>query len=116
MKIGLVGPCAAGKSTLASRLIPLGYTVRQIAQEHSYVPYMWQRIAKPDILIFLDVSFVKSSMRKKLNWTYADYQEQQHRLRHARQNAHLVINTDPLNPDQVLNQILAFLQTLEADR
>jgi len=28
-----------------------------IAQEHSYVPYMWKRITNPDLLIYLNASF-----------------------------------------------------------
>ena len=55
--IGVVGPCAAGKTTLVAALREMGYNVRHIAQEHSYVPYMWQRLAKPDLLIYLDVSY-----------------------------------------------------------
>lgn len=115
MKIGLVGPCAAGKTTLANRLAPYGYIVRQIAQEHSYVPRMWQRIGKPDVLIFLDVSYEVSLSRKKLNWDYGEYLEQQERLRHARQHADLIINTDPLTPEQVFNLTLEFLKSLPPD-
>ena len=33
--IAIVGPCGAGKSTLAEVLIGHGYPARQIAQEHS---------------------------------------------------------------------------------
>jgi hypothetical protein len=73
---------------------------------------MWKRIARPDVLIFLDVSYVVSIRRKILNWTHADYLEQQHRLRDARQNAHLVIDTDPLTPDEVLDHVLSYLGAL----
>lgn len=108
--IGLVGPCAAGKSTLAARLKALGYPARHIAQEHSYVPYMWKRMADPDVLIFLDVSFENTLVRRKLDWTRSEYEEQLRRLRHARQYADLIIRTDDLNPDDVLQIILAFLK------
>jgi hypothetical protein len=106
-----VGPCAAGKTTLISRLRALGYKVRHVAQEHSYVPYMWQRITNPDVLIFLDVSYETSSLRRKLNWTLAEYTEQQRRLLHARQNANLTIDTDSLTPDSVLQLVLHFLKS-----
>lgn len=105
-----MGPCTAGKTTLANLLKPLGFQVRQIAQEHSYVPTMWQKIAKPDVLIFLDVSFEVSRRRKLLNWNFEEYLEQQRRLQHARASAHLIINTDPLTPEQVLEKVLSFLQ------
>ena len=93
-------------------LVALGYNVRQIAQEHSYVPYMWQRISNPDLLIFLDVSFEKTLVRKPLNWTRKEYQTQQNRLSHARQHADLLINTSDLDPGQVLQTILVFLMTV----
>ena len=53
-KIGVVGPCAAGKTTLIAGLRNHGYTAKHIAQEHSYVPAMWQLLTNPDILIYLD--------------------------------------------------------------
>jgi RNase adaptor protein for sRNA GlmZ degradation len=112
--IGVVGPCGSGKSTLIQGLEPHGYACRHIAQEHSYVPAMWQRIAKPDILIFLDSSFAVSTQRRKLNWQEQDYKEQCRRLDHARQHANLVIDTDRLTPAQVLQRVLDFLQGLNS--
>lgn len=108
--IGVVGPCGSGKSTLIAGLEALGYACRHIAQEHSYVPTMWQKIARPDILIFLDASFPVSTARRRLNWLLQDYEEQCRRLAHARQHAHLVIDTDPLRPEEVLGQVLAYLK------
>ncbi len=110
LTIGLVGPCGAGKTTLAKALRARGYTVRHIAQEHSHVPDMWQRIAHPDLLIFLDVSFPVATRRRRLSWREQDYREQQRRLRHARQHADLIIHTDALTPRQVLEQVLALLE------
>ncbi len=112
--IGIVGPCGSGKSTLIQGLEPHGYTCRHIAQEHSYVPAMWQRIAKPDILIFLDASFPASTQRRKLNWQKQDYEEQRRRLAHALKHAHLVIDTDSLTPAQVLQRVLDFLKGLNS--
>ena len=57
LRLALVGPCASGKSTLATYLKAAGYIVRQPTQEHSFVPDMWQKMSKPDILIYLDVSY-----------------------------------------------------------
>ncbi len=109
MLIGVVGPCGSGKSTLIEGLENAGYKCRHIAQEHSYVPYMWQRLTRPDILIFLDASFEVCTARRNLNWTEADFAEQARRLSHARQHADLIIETDRLTIFQVLDCALEFL-------
>jgi len=108
--IGIVGPCGAGKSTLASNLSRLGYSVRHIAQEHSYVPSMWQRITKPDILIYLDVSYKNTVIRRSLDWTEGEYQDQLTRLRHARQHADYYLDTNYLNQDEVFRAVRSWLQ------
>ena len=108
--VGVVGPCGSGKSTLIAGLEPRGFTCRHIAQEQSYVQAMWQIITKPDILIFLHASFPVSTARRKLNWQEKDYEEQSRRLSHAREHAHIIIDTDDLTPEQVLQKALDFLQ------
>jgi guanylate kinase len=108
--IGIVGPCGSGKSTLIAGLEKHGYYCRHIAQEHSYVKYMWQHITNPDVLIFLDCTYENSTSRRKLNWLPADYEEQQRRLSHAREHAHIIIDTNLLNPDEVLAQALTCLK------
>ncbi|HZM24926.1 MAG TPA: AAA family ATPase [Anaerolineales bacterium] len=108
--IGIVGPCGAGKSTLTESLEKNGYACRHIAQEHSYVPAMWQIITKPGLLIYLNVSFPISTARTKLNWQEKDYTEQLHRLSHAREHAHIIIDTDNMTTDEVLQKVLTFLK------
>jgi cytidylate kinase len=112
--IGLVGPCASGKSTLATRLEKLGYRVKHIAQEHSFVKDMWKRITNPDVLIFLDASYPLTRERRKLDWSEADYAEQHRRLAHARANADLYIYTDPLSIAEVEQQIVKFLESFQS--
>lgn len=107
--IGVVGPCAAGKTTLIIGLKHAGYSGRHIAQEHSYVQDMWLRMTDPDVLIYLNVSYEKTLIRRKLNWTENEYLKQVERLRHARSHADLCIDTDSLSPDQVLTEVLSFL-------
>jgi hypothetical protein len=111
--VGIVGVCASGKSTLTEGLSARGYRVRHIAQEHSYVKDMWKRITNPDILIFLDTSFEKACNRRKMDWTYEDYLEQQRRVSHARENADFYLDTTFLTPESALDQILAFLENKE---
>jgi len=108
--IGVVGPCAAGKSTLIAGLTRLGYRTRHIAQEHSYVKDMWQRLTDPDVLVFLDASYPTTCQRRKLDWTEADWQEQQHRLRHAREHADLYVDTDRVPAEEVLERVVEFVK------
>ena len=107
--IGIVGPCKAGKTTLVNNLKARGYQARQIAQEHSFVPAMWQRLTNPDFLVYLDVSYPLTVERGHLNWRNADYEKQLERLKHAREHADLHIQTDPLSADEVLARVINFL-------
>ena len=112
--VGVVGPCGSGKSTLIAKLETMGYSCRHIAQEHSYVPSMWQKIAKPDVLIYLAASFPVSTERRQLNWQKKDHDQQLHRLSHARENANLFVDTDDLTPEQVLQKVLDYLKEISA--
>lgn len=71
---------------------------------------MWQVIAKPDILIYLATSFPISTARRKLNWQEKDFAEQLRRLAHAHEHADLIIDTDDLTPEQVLQKVLDYLR------
>ena len=108
--IGLVGPCKAGKTVLKRRLEAHGLNVRHIAQEHSYVIEMWQKISNPDVLIYLEVSYETTLLRSSLVWNRSEYQEQLRRLSHAREHADLIIDTNHLTPNQISQQVLDFLE------
>ncbi len=71
---------------------------------------MWQRIAHPDLLIYLNASFPTCTKRRHLNWAQADYLEQVRRLAHARRHADLVVETDDLPVEAVLDEVVAFLK------
>jgi len=90
-----------------------GYRARAIVQEHSYVPSMWQRITNPDILIFLDASYPVTCQRRKLDWTEAEYAEQQQRLAHAREHADFYVQTDDLSIEAVLERVIDFISKLK---
>ena len=108
--VAVVGPCASGKSTLVAALRDRGYDARHVAQEHSYVPDMWLQMTHPRALIYLEASFETINSRRRLNWTLSDYQEQLRRLTHAREHADLFLSTNDLTPEQLISQVLTFLQ------
>ena len=107
---GIVGPCSAGKSTLVRGLEKHGINARNIAQEHSYVKNMWQSITKPDLLIYLDVSYPIAQERRKLSWNTDEYAIQKNRLSHAQEHADFYLQTDYLTPAEVLQHALDFLK------
>lgn len=115
--IGIVGPCSAGKSVLARQLRALGYTVREIRQEHSVTPTMWKRITNPDILIYLDVSIDVAARREGLDTPSSWWiEEREFRLAHARQHCDFYLDTSELAPQEILAQVADFLQRWEQAR
>jgi chloramphenicol 3-O-phosphotransferase len=115
MFIKVVGPCASGKTVLARRLQELGYDASSAAQEHSYLPDMWQRLNPPDILIYLDVGLEEARKRGRsgTGWNQAHLDAQHHRLRHARAHCDLYLPTDNLTEDEVVAQVIRFLSHIE---
>lgn len=109
LTIGLVGPCTSGKSLLRAKLEARGFRVKHIAQEHSFVQDMWKRMTNPDVLVFLDVSYPTSLIRRQWDFQEGDYLEQRRRLAHARKHADIYIQTDSLTPEEVLDRVLEFL-------
>jgi GTPase SAR1 family protein len=113
LRVAVVGACASGKSTLVERLRQSGYEARHVAQEHSFVPYMWQRITRPDILIYLDVNFEEIIARRpEFNFKPQDLTEQHRRLAHAREHCDLYLDTSVLTTAEVQQKTLAFLNNL----
>lgn len=44
-----------------------------------------------------------------MNWRESEYEEQIRRLRHAREHADLEVDTDHLTPEELVAQVMAFL-------
>ncbi len=110
--IGVVGPCSAGKSTLARALRARGYRVKEICQEHSVMPRMWQRLTNPDVLVYLDVAMDVAARREGLSRPSPWWREEREvRLAHARQHCDLYVDTSDLSAEEVLARVLAFLES-----
>lgn len=103
--IAVVGPCGAGKSTLVAALRARGIHAREVAQEHSYVPAMWQRLTRPDLLVYLAVSKETAQQRLKRELTGWMWQGMEERLTHARAHADLTVETDALTPAEVVERV-----------
>jgi hypothetical protein len=111
LRVAVVGACASGKSVLVSALRAVGYEARHVAQEHSYVPAMWQRVSRPDVLIYLDVDYQTIMARRpSFPFSEVDLAEQNRRLAHARQHCDLYLDTSGLTPAEIQQQSLSFLE------
>lgn len=111
LRIAVVGPCGAGKSTLVARLRPLGYSIRSVCQEHSGVPDMWRRVSRTDVLIYLDVRLETIGRRRRIDWGQKYLDALNDRLRHARAHANFYLPTDDLSPDDVARRVIYFLDS-----
>jgi deoxyadenosine/deoxycytidine kinase len=108
MRVVVVGPCASGKSVLVEGLTKLGYEAQACAQEHSYVPTMWQ-MDQPDLLVYLDATLATIRRRRQDEFPATELAAQQKRLANARQHCHLYLKTDDLNIEKVLRRVRRFV-------
>jgi hypothetical protein len=110
-RVAVVGPCTSGKSVLVARLAAAGYDAWQPAQEHSYVPDMWRRLARPQVLVYLDVSLPELLRRRRVDMTPSHLAEQHRRLAHARAHCNLYLPTDPLSEEEVFDRVVTVLDS-----
>jgi ABC-type cobalamin/Fe3+-siderophores transport system ATPase subunit len=108
-KIVVVGPCAAGKSTLVTALRALGYDAYISGQEHSEIATLWQH-SQPDVLIALDVHIAAVRARRGGSWPEWLHDQQVRRLEAASRAADLAIDTTALSPQRVVASVVAFLE------
>jgi GTPase SAR1 family protein len=108
-KIVVVGPCAAGKTTLVAALRALGYDARVSGQEHSEIPTLWQ-LSHPDVLIVLDVDIAAVRDRRGRQWPEWLHDVQVQRLDAASKAADLAIDTSALRAQAVVDRVVAFLE------
>jgi chloramphenicol 3-O-phosphotransferase len=113
-KIVVVGPCAAGKSTLVTALRALGYDAHVSGQEHSEIATLWQH-SQPDVLIALDVDIAAVRARRGGSWPEWLHDQQVRRLAAASQAADLAIDTTALSPQTVVAAAVAYLERPASD-
>jgi hypothetical protein len=110
-RIVVVGPCAAGKTTLVSNLRRLGYNIHSCAQEHSGVPRLWKKRCRADVLVHLDAELETIARRQnRTDWTIVRLDAQRQRLADARKHCDLYLRTDDLTREQVATAVETFLQ------
>jgi chloramphenicol 3-O-phosphotransferase len=110
-RVVVVGPCAAGKTTLVDNLRPMGYDIRSCVQEHSFTPDLWKRFSKADVLVFLDVDLATIAERqRRSDWTQGRLDAQRQRLAHARAHCDFYLVTDSLTREQVADKVETFLR------
>ena len=93
----------------------LGYAARNVAQEHSFIPTLWKRKGDPDLLVYLDVNYENTLKRSTLRWVKSDYERQIDRLKNAKENADLIIDTNILSQEEVLQKIIEAVAVLEEE-
>ena len=110
-RIVVVGPCAAGKTTLVSILRPKGYDIRSCVQEHSFTPALWKSFSKADVLVYLDAALATIAQRQhRSDWTQTRLDGQHKRLSHARAHCDLYLPTDDLAREEVAEAVDVFLR------
>ena len=102
-RIVIVGVCGSGKSVLAEGLRAKGYEVHEVAQEHSLVPELFLH-PKPDVVIYLEAADATVAKRKQTGWEPHLLAEQRRRLKLARERADIRLNTDGLEPAELLEK------------
>lgn len=102
MKIAVVGHCASGKTTVVKLLREDGYNAYSVAQEHSIIRDLW-RHQEPQHVLYLDVSLEELRRRRgNPQWPAWIFEEQEGRLRDAREHATVVIDTDNHEPEEIV--------------
>lgn len=109
-RVVIVGPCASGKSTLATGLREHGYDAVVCSQEHSEIATLWRHY-EPDALIALDVELETIRSRRGNEWPETIYLAQLKRLAAAREVADIVIDSTREDAQEVLTIALNYLRS-----
>jgi hypothetical protein len=109
MRVAVVGTCASGKSSVVAALRDRGIDAYAVAQEHSIVAELWRHL-QPNRLVYLETGLETIRRRRSDNaWPEWIYQAQLRRLAHARQHAEIIVCTDDLELDRVVDTVFTAL-------
>lgn len=109
LKIGVVGNCVSGKTTLVNGLQAAGYQAVNIPQEHSVTPRLWRKF-NVDYLVFLSCTLETAQARRRIPWGQTRLDQQAVILAEAQANAQLCLATDEYTIDQVLEIVVAAVE------
>jgi hypothetical protein len=97
---------------VAAALRLRGIDARSVAQEHSIIPDLWKH-SRPDLLVYLDVSYEEAARRREIFWPPERHREQKEFMEPARRAADLVILTDALEVSQIVDRISNYLTAMQ---
>jgi ABC-type cobalamin/Fe3+-siderophores transport system ATPase subunit len=103
----VVGPCAAGKTTLVRGLRPFGVPAAAVAQEHSQVHDLYRR-RTPAAVVYLAASWPVVHARRPQSLGHPQYLSELERLTDARDAASLIVHTDGLSIREVRDLVLSW--------
>lgn len=109
MRVVVTGVCASGKTTLVARLRQLGVEAYNVAQEHSGIQGLWRK-KRPDVLVNIDATLPVIRKRRDVPWGEERLALQRERLKDARENADLYIQTDGLTREEVAAKVMDYLK------
>ncbi|MGI6357192.1 MAG: hypothetical protein ACOX2K_00600 [Bacillota bacterium] len=113
--VGVVGNCAAGKTTLVKGLTATGYKAVNIPQEHSVTPRFWRKL-NVDYLVMLSCNLATAKRRRRIPWGQERLEAQAAKLADARANCQLYLPTDHLTIEQVLQAVIAAITKYREER
>ena len=114
MRVAVTGVCASGKTTLVHNLRHENVDAYNVAQEHSLVKTLWNK-KNPDLLVMLDATLPIIKLRRSVPWGEERLVAQHERLKNAKENANIFIQTDQLSKEEVTGQVLDYIKKQQLD-
>lgn len=115
-KVAVVGTCASGKTSVTTALKERGFDAYAVAQEHSAIPNLWNH-QQPERVVFLENSLETVRRRRADDvWPEWIYQVQLKRLAAARNHADIVVTTDDLSLNDVVDMVVEQLDQLSSEQ